>query len=300
MVKRILIVIVANLAFLTNAFAQQDLLLSQEIFSRININPAGTGNSNEIDAFLHGRFQWAGIDNSPKTIVMNVTDYEEKLKSGFGLSVSFDKFGVGHSNTVAKAVYSYQFDLSEKTILSLGMAAGAEWVYFNFADNIVEENIEYENQLFGQDKATKVRPAFDFGIELTQFNWTIGASVTHMLNSEAATQVTPRHLYIYGIGLIQLSQNLDLSPMLCYMHRHQSNVLDIGALAYYKRFLWGGAAWRPDVVEGVAQSTLSVMLGIERKYFRFGYSYDMGLGNIYKTLTNTHEFILSFHMDKKR
>ncbi|MBR5973235.1 MAG: type IX secretion system membrane protein PorP/SprF, partial [Paludibacteraceae bacterium] len=43
--------------------AQQDMLLTQEYFSRVNRNPAATGNSNDIDIFLHGRIQWVGVDN---------------------------------------------------------------------------------------------------------------------------------------------------------------------------------------------------------------------------------------------
>lgn len=299
MVKRVIISLVMWLSCLVNVFAQQDLLLTQEIFSRININPAGTGNSNEIDAFLHGRAQWIGVDNAPKSLVLNVMNYEEKLKSGLGLSISYDKFGVGHSNTVAKIVYSYQIDLNDKTVLSLGVSGGAEWIYFNFDDNIIEENILYENQLFAKDKDTKVRPACDLGFELTQLYWTIGASVNHLLNNEAATQETPRHLYIYGIGLIPVTENFDLSPTLCYMHRHQSHVLEIGSLAYYKRFLWGGVAWRPDLLDHIRQSTLAFTLGVEGKRFRFGYSFDLGIGNISDKLNNTHEFVLSFHMPKK-
>ena len=66
---------------LLQASAQQDLLLSQEIFSRVNKNPAATGNTNDVDIFLHGRIQWAGIENSPRTGVLNVTNYIDKIKS---------------------------------------------------------------------------------------------------------------------------------------------------------------------------------------------------------------------------
>ena len=40
-----------------NTYAQQDLMVSQQIFSRMNINPAGTGNIERFDAFLLGRLQ---------------------------------------------------------------------------------------------------------------------------------------------------------------------------------------------------------------------------------------------------
>lgn len=298
MIKKLYIGLVACLVSFGNLFAQQDMMLTQEIFSRVNVNPAGIGNSNELDVFLHGRFQWAGVDNAPRTIVMNAMDYEEKLKSGFGLSVVYDKFGVGHSNTNIKIPYSYQLDLNEKTILSLGLAAGVNFGYFNFDENVVEENVQYESELFAKEKNTKVKSDFDFGVELSQLHWTFGASVTHLLNNEAETQVFPRHLYLYGIGLVSISPKWNLSPTLCYIHRHQSNVLEVGCLGYYQQFLWGGFAWRPDVVESFGQSTLAITVGADWKYFRLGYSFDLGLGSLAGTFTNTHELILSFHMPK--
>lgn len=300
MVKKKYLVLVAALASLATANAQQDMMLSQEIFSRINKNPAGTGNSDEIDAFLHGRYQWAGVDNSPKSFVLNVTDYEEKLKSGLGLSVAYDKFGVGHSNTTAKLAYSYQIDLNTKTILSLGLAAGANFGHFDFAENTVEDNYQYESQLFEKDKETKISPDFDLGFELSQLNWTLGASITHLTNNDGATQLAPRHYYVYGTSLIPVSQKFDLSPTVCYMHRNKTNVLEVGTLAFYNRMLWGGVAWRPDLNNGCNPSTLAFTLGLEWTHFRFGYSYDMGLGSNNTLPSNTHEVVLSTHFGKGR
>lgn len=69
--KKYILALCAALLALTS-YAQQDLMLSQEVFSRVNKNPAATGNTNDIDIFLHGRIQWAGIENGPKTTVLNV------------------------------------------------------------------------------------------------------------------------------------------------------------------------------------------------------------------------------------
>ena len=69
-IKKALIASAASLSALFCS-AQQDLMVSQQIFSRINVNPAGTGNNKGCDAFLLGRIQWAGVDNSPKTGLLN-------------------------------------------------------------------------------------------------------------------------------------------------------------------------------------------------------------------------------------
>ena len=56
-VKLLLICIICTFNAATNPLlAQQDLHLTQQIFSRMNVNPAATGNTADVDIFLLGRF----------------------------------------------------------------------------------------------------------------------------------------------------------------------------------------------------------------------------------------------------
>ena len=78
-IKRVIFTI-SSLLFCCTMSAQQDLMMSQQLFSRINVNPAGTGNNDKFDLFLLGRFQWVGVDNGPKTGLLNFSGYSEKSK----------------------------------------------------------------------------------------------------------------------------------------------------------------------------------------------------------------------------
>ncbi len=280
--------------------AQQDLMLSQEIFSRVNKNPAATGNTNDIDVFLHGRIQWAGIDNGPRTGVLNVTNYVDKIKSGFGFTCSYDKMGVAHHTTNMKLVYAYQLDLTEKYVLSLGLGAGVNFGYFNSYANQLSDISEYGDETYPDQNETKVSPDFDFGVELSNPYWTLGASITHLTRSEMTTFDPERHYYVYGTSLIPINQKWELAPTVSYMHRNKTNVMEFGSLAFYDRFLWGGVVLRPDLNEGFDPSMLIMTLGFEWKKFRFGYSYDLGLGKNEKLGASTHEIILSYGFDKTK
>ena len=280
------------------ASAQQDLMLSQEIFSRVNKNPAATGNTEDIDIFLHGRIQWAGIDNSPRTGVLNVTNYIDKIKSGMGFTCSYDKMGVAHSTTNMKLVYAYQLDLTDKYVLSLGLGAGVNIGYIDPYQNTVDDASEFGEETLSADKETKVSPDFDFGAELTNPYWTVGASVTHLTKNESNSLDPERHYYLYGTSLIPVNKKWELAPTLSYMHRNKTNVMEIGSLAFYDRFVWGGLTLRPDLNEGFNPSMLVITLGVEWKKFRFGYSYDSGLGTNEKLSSSTHEIILSYGIDK--
>lgn len=280
--------------------AQQDLLLSQEIFSRINKNPAGTGNTNDIDIFLHGRIQWAGIENGPRSGVINVTNYVDKIKSGMGLTCSFDKIGMAHNTTNIKAVYAYQIDLSEKLVLSLGLGAGIYYGYYDAFQNQLFDASEYGDETYPENKESKVSPDFDFGTELSNPYWTFGASITHLTKSEMTTFESERHYYVYGTSLLPLNEIWELAPTISYMHRHKTNVMELGSFAFYNRLLWGGLTIRPDLSSGFNPSMMVITLGVEWNKIRFGYSCDIGLGSNERIDKGTHEITLSYGFDKAK
>ena len=297
--NKIFLVLALCLAVFSSANAQQDLMLSQEIFSRVNKNPAATGNTDDIDIFLHGRIQWAGIDNGPQSGVLNVTNYCDKLKSGMGLTMAYDKIGIGHSTTNLKAVYAYHIDLSENYVLSLGLGAGVNWGHFDFYANTLENESEYGMESYQKGEETKVTPDFDLGFELSTSIWTLGGSVTHLTISKSTTFESERHYYLYGTSLIPINPKFDLGPTVAYMHRDKTDVLEVGSLVFYDRILWGGVTWRPDVNRSFNPSVMVFTLGLEWNKFRFGYSYDLGLGSRDHRSSGAHDIILSYGIAKK-
>jgi type IX secretion system PorP/SprF family membrane protein len=296
--KRKIILVFFSLAYSLLALSQQDLLLSQQFFSRINKNPAGTGNSDDIELFMLGRMQWIGVDNSPRTFLLNATSYFEKAKSGVGLSVSFDKIGVGHSSTNAKAAYAFHVDLNEKWVLSMGLSAGAYFGYFDPDAHQLREEEEFLSETFPQQKETNVSPDFDLGFELTSLNWLFGFSCTHITNNVSTTFEAARHFYAYTRGFFPVSGQWDLAPALVYMHRNKTDVMELSVMGFYNRLLWGGITWRPDLHSCANPSMMVFTLGLEWNKIRFGYSYDLNLGKLNKLPSNTHEILLSIAIGK--
>ncbi len=299
--KRHILILMAIVMAATSmpCIAQQDLMLSQEIFSRVNKNPAATGNTGDVDIFLHGRIQWADIDNSPKTTVLNVTNYVDKWKSGFGFTFSYDHIGIGHNTTNMKLVYAYQIDLSERYVLSMGLGAGLNIGGFDYTANTMIDINEYGCDTYPYEKEVKTTPDFDLGFEINNPIWTAGISMTHLTNKESTTFKSGRHLYLYGTGLIHLCEQWILGPTLAYVHHEKTNLLEIGSLAYFRRMYWGGITYRPDL-NAKSNAIMALTLGMEWEKFRFGYAYDLGLGSNRKVSSNTHELILSYGIEKKK
>ncbi len=294
-VFKLIAVLCGALLCLNTAQAQQDLLLSQQLFSRINVNPAGTGNNEKFDLFVLGRFQWMGVDNGPKVGLMNFTAYSERFKSSAGITLFHDHLGIGHSTTNVQAVYSYHLDITEKYILSLGLSGGVNFGYFNPQDNILRDETEYTDpDTYVQEKTTEVKPDLNFGFEFTSKHWMVGASCTHLLNDSSTTFKAGRHFYVYGRGFIPVSEHFDVAPALAFMHKKKVNALEINAMAFYNRFIWGGVTWKPDLSNPTEMSMMAFTLGIEwNELIRVGYTYNLNLGKYNNLPSNTHEILLS-------
>ena len=206
-------------------YSQQDLLLSQQFFSRINKNPAGVGNVSDIDFFLLGRYQYINVKDSPKSMVFNVQTFQDNLNSGFGFSLSYDNVGIAKSTTNAKLAYGYSIKLNEDIRLTLGVSAGVQYGYFNADNYTLEDESERFDGDFPTGKETKLKPDFDFGFELATSRFLLGASITHLTNNESSTLVAGRHFYAYTRYMFTLSDAFDLAPALVYMHKYNTNVV---------------------------------------------------------------------------
>ncbi len=284
----------------TTLSAQQDLLFTQQQFSRGNINPAGIGNTGDVDIFLLGRLQWIGVDNAPRTLLLNATNYFGRIQSAVGFTLSHDVLGVGHSTTEAKAEYAYQVDIRSRWVLSMGLSAGVFVGRYDPSVNKLADETERKELDLSEGKQTEVTPDFNLGFELNSMAWTFGVSCTHLQNKASTSYSSDRHFYGYVIRTFNLSERLDLMASLAYMNRNKTHLTDCGVLLFLDRFIWGGLSWRPDWVNGCNPSYLSAMAGFEWKAMRLGYLYEWGMGNRSTLPSNTHEILLSFKINKKQ
>ena len=298
--KKILLLIgcFLSLGFIANA--QQELLLSQQYYSRINKNPAGIGNVEDIDLFFLGHFQYAGVEDAPKTFLLNGQTYVDKWNSGLGLSMSYDNLGIARSFTNIKVDYSYGLRLNDDMLVSLGLGFGVLISSFDLDKYKVDDESELDAKFFPED-GKQTRPDMDFGVEFTmKENLLVGASVTHLISGETTTFVPGQHIYLYGRYLFKLNDKWDIAPMLTYMHHRKVNLLEVNVTGFYNRFIWGGLTWHPDMSDGLSSNPLAITLGAEYKRFRLGYTFDLGLGKISNIAKTSHEFMLSYSIERKK
>ena len=280
--------------------AQQDLTLSQQFFSRVNKNPGGIGNIADFDAFLLGRYQWANMKDSPKSGVLNLQTYRDQIHSGFAFTMSYDNIGVAKQMYNPKVAYAYELNLRENMLLSLGLSAGVQYGYFDPTKYTLEDETERDvDHDFPDTKQTKCSPDFDFGAEFVMPRLLVGASVTHLTQSESTTLKMGRHFYVYGRYLFTLSPAWDVAPALTWMNKKEVNVVELNATAFYKRLFWGGITYHPDVVKGFGTNPVAISAGLEYQNFRLGYTFDYNFGKVSDYSGTAHELMLSYSIRNK-
>lgn len=304
MKKNIIIFILLLLSI--TGYAQHDLLLTQQWFSRINRNPASTGNSDYLDLFFLTRRQWTGVDGMPQSNLLNVHSYFDGIRSGLGLTASYDDpGGISNSAINVKLAYAFHVNLAEDLLLSLGVSGGVLYKGFDPNKHILKHESEKGLDTWPQEKEGKTKADFDFGFELSMPKLLVGASITHLGNrrSKLTTYTAAQHHYVYARGNFMLGENFDIAPSLVYQNTGKVNMLSVGAMLFYKKMFWIGLDYRPPSPTDFSDydySVLTGMLGVEWNFFRLGYAYDLSLGKLNKLSSNTHELMLSFRIPTKK
>lgn len=270
-------------------YGQSDMFLSQQWFSRINFNPAATGNSNNVDIFLLNRQQWADFDNAPQTSVLNAHSYFSGIRSGLGLSVVYDKIGLSRQTVNALFAYAYHFNLGEQTLLSLGLSGGIYNTNWDPNKNIIDVENDPEMQT---ERTSRLNADFDAGVELNTHGLIVGAAVTHISGTDPDDSYTgkpSREYYGYARYNLALGRVLDLAPGVIYRYANRTDFFDLNLTAFFVKKYWVGLSFRPD-------NAFAAMLGLELGMFRVGYAYDHSIGKTASLATNSHEVMLSIRI----
>lgn len=302
MKNKLLVTIILSIILAGSATAQHEVApsLASQVFSRVNFNPAGIGNSGDLNIFSQSRMQWIGFgDGAPKSTVLNVHYFHENWKSGFGGTVTYDQIGLGNKSITAKIAYCYNIDLTEEMILSLGLSGGVNQFSKDYSEDTKSSETESAGILL--ENESKLNPDIDFGVEFSMPYFMVGASIDHIGMTDDVTTLTPTMTYyVYGRGTIPYGDEWQFSPSVLYANSGKSNVIDAGCLAYYSGLnyydllLWGGLSFNFNIFTNAPQT--AVMIGGEWKILRLGYAYEMGfgVGNY-----NTHELVLGFRIPVK-
>jgi type IX secretion system PorP/SprF family membrane protein len=277
------------------SYAQQDPQYTQYMFDRLSVNSGVAGTSGNICATALLRQQWSGFEGAPKTGLINVHGPINKINSGVGVSVYFDKLGQ-QNNTIARVHYAYHFKPGSGVgTLGIGIyggltsrSLGSKWIA---VDPVTSDAAIPDG---GSNSS-----AFDLGagIYYTTPKLWVGLSSTQIPETklEAVSIKNRRHYYAQaGYDWQMKNPKFMVQPSLLIKSDATSTQFDLSALFMYDKMVWLGVSYRTE--DAIAPIIgYQTELGKEKaSMLRIGYSYDVTTSELKNYSSGSHEIMLSY------
>ena len=272
-----------------SAFAQQDPQFSQNMFTKLAVNPAHAGAYDAICGTLLYRNQWTGFDGAPKTFLLMAEMPVRSIHGGLGLTVTSDQLGF-EKNLMARLAYSYK------------LYTGAGHLNFGVDAGLMQKSIDGSKFIYndGGDQSIPLGAVsgssldFSFGLYYYSEKLYAGLSSTHLTEGEIKTDnVTTklaRHYYFMAGYDAELSPDIILKPSVFAKSEGTSTQIDLNANVLLQNKFWLGFSYR-----FVQQDALVAMAGLEiTPNLKVGYSYDMTMTDIKTYSSGTHEIMLNY------
>jgi type IX secretion system PorP/SprF family membrane protein len=282
-----------------NVVAQQDPLLSHNIFNQMAINPAYTGSSGMICATAIHRQQWMGFGKgSPVTSLVNIDAAISPfgLSSGIGVNILQDQFGFNQDIGVDLS-YAVRFAIQGVGNLAIGLKGG-------FINNTLDPTWNFPDSpgdvIVPSGKENSVNLDLGAGVYFNNSEMFFGISAAHLNESkfyDGYDSHYKRQFYLIGGYFLQVpGSSWEINPTALISSNLTINHLTIGSNFIYNKRFWGGVSYRvAEVVTG--------MVGFELfSGLRIGYAYDFSITEISSFNSGSHEFMLgySFSLKKER
>jgi type IX secretion system PorP/SprF family membrane protein len=284
------------------AQGQQLPLYSHFIMNDFIINPAVAGRNdyNLIQSNL--RYQWVGINDAPKTIILSANIPYKIKKVGLGGYLFNDKMGAV-SRTGFNLAYAYHIHIDEEYKLGLGVNGGLLQYRINGPELILAD--EAERYLFDAVE-TATTPDASLGMYLYSNSFFLGLSFNHLFKNKVAVKLfdktaehfgrLSRHTYITGGGRFKVHDLFELEPSALIKYSSPSQLqFDISTRIFYRKEIWMGITCR-------TKDAVVVLAGYDYKEkLQIAYSYDITTSHLKKYSDGSHELMLGyrFYSNKK-
>ncbi len=277
-------------------FAQQEAQFTHNMFNNMFYNPAFAGSSEAICFTGIARQQWMGIKEdgnnvSPRTMLISLDAPVNLLHGGLGGTVYQDQLGYYKSIGV-RLEYAYRFNLGSG-ILSLGAQVGMLNSTYDFSkfkpiedgDVVLSDKTKQNNFItdFGFGTFYKMPGKFYLGISAVQL------SEAKSPIGKADLQLK-RNYYLAGGYEYTLSNysEFEIDPSFLIKTDATSAQYDFNTLVRYNNKFWGGVTYR-------VQDAVGLLVGMNVKNFRIGYSYDITTSKLHKAGSmGSHEVMLGY------
>lgn len=326
--KNIFFLIVTFTFLIETTIAQQEVMFTQYYQNAFFYNPAAGGLTKTIQLDVGYRNQWSGIEGAPQSffftghsqvkfnsrgndvldefnndkenIYANPKNRTERSKHVLGGRLLSDAIGPFQKQSVL-GTYAYHLRFSKTTMIGLGVAAG--WSNYGLNESkvvLLDQNDGEYNAFLSRNSNQNI---FDINAGLTIYGegFSFGISSTQLLDNDMVIDqvVTEssygRHWFAYGMYQINISDVFIAEPHFMVQTIGNAPVsFNLGSRVIFNQRYWTNVAYRFG-------DALNFGFGMNiARNFRFGYTYDFGVGNFQGATSNVHELQLGYVIGNNR
>ena len=283
------------LASSTGLLAQQMPQYTQYMFNDFVINPAVAGVYNYYQIRTNHRFQWVGLLDPPMTNSIAFYGPHAKLDMGYGGYVYNDVTGPT-SRTGITGSYAYNIAVTGNIRLSMGLSAS---VMQYRIDGTQLNPADVSDPSILSLVSTSYLPDAGLGLYLYSDQFYVGLSAAQLLNNNIkifdnkdGLNRLKTHFNLIGAYHFWIDENWLIEPSLMVKGTAPKELgFDITARIEWKQTLWTAVSYRYSEAVGV-------MLGYSfDKSLFFGYAYDIGISDLRKYNTGSHEVMIGYRFN---
>jgi len=262
------------------------------MFNDYIINPAIAGTHSYYQIRSNHRFQWIGITDPPLTNTLSIYGPHSSLPMGFGGYLFSDVTGPS-SRTGLNGSYAYNISVNEDIRLSMGLSLG--FIQYKIDGTRISLPDPSDIVMQGTVYSTLV-PDASFGLYLYASNFYAGFSATQLLGNnlkiydvKSGLNKLKSHFYLTGGYKYFINPDFALEPSVIIKKTSPVPLqIDFNVKALYQNMVWLGLSIRSN-------DAMSILLGyLYQDKFYIGYSYDIGISDIRKYNSGSHEIMIGY------
>jgi len=268
---------------------------TQYMFNDFVINPALAGVHDFYRIRTNHRFQWIGMADPPLTNSIAFYGPHANLDMGYGGYVYNDVTGPT-SRTGLTGSYAYNIAITGDIRLSMGISASVMQFRID-GTQLNPKDISDERIL--QVVSTSYLPDAGLGGYLYAEDFYVGLSIAQLLNNSVkifenknGLNRLKTHINLTGGYRFQIDQDWILEPSVMIKGTAPKELsFDLTAKTEWKKMAWAAVSYR-------YHEAIGVMIGYSyEEMLFFGYAYDIGITDLRKYNTGTHEIMIGYRFN---
>lgn len=275
--------------------AQQMPHYTQYMFNDFVINPAIAGVHNHYQIRTNHRFQWVGLVDPPLTNSIAFYGPHARLDMGYGGYVYNDVTGPT-SRTGITGSYAYNIGITGDIRLSMGISASI--MQFRI-DGTQLNPRDVSDERILQVVSTSYLPDAGIGVYLYAEEFYVGLSAAQLLNNnikifdnKTGLNRLKTHINLTGAYRWEVDPDWILEPSVMIKGTAPKELsFDITAKTEWRKMVWAAVAYR-------CHESIGILMGYSyQEMLFFGYAYDIGISELRKYNTGTHEIMIGYRFN---